>query len=204
MPKWGYVMNFIQCADTRTYTWEQEVVKGGQGGPLPMRFQHAHLWCASVVLDGVLGPLRLARHIWRCPSISGVPGSNALVESKQRSETGKGELLGGTEEKSICPMRGLEGKSMIFYFSGPPNNYLIICDLPVWDRYSICGLQPHIKHMRPLPSRTPWILGVQFQYIALVLVFIQGGNHVVRCAHFFLPSLTPPPPCTQNNASVTE
>ena len=81
--------------------------------------------------NGVLGPLSPALHILRCPCFSGVPGSNSFVESKQRSEVGKEEVLGGTKERSISTMRGLKGKSLIFYFSGPPNNYLIICDLPV-------------------------------------------------------------------------
>ena len=54
---------------------------------------------ASVVVDGVLGPPRMARHTWRCPCISVVP--EATHEASRGSETGTRELLGGTEENSL-------------------------------------------------------------------------------------------------------
>ena len=67
-------------------------------------------------VDGVLGPLRLARHtvsLYLCSS-----GSNAH-EASRGSETETRELLWGTEENSISPLRGYKicplGKSMIFH-----------------------------------------------------------------------------------------
>ena len=72
----------------------------------------------SVVIDGILGPPRLARHNCRCPCISAVPdatheasrGSEKSAVSAQKafqgSETETRELLGGTEEDSVCPTRG--------------------------------------------------------------------------------------------------
>ena len=73
---------------------------------------------ASVVVDSVLGPPRLARHTYRCPCISVVP--EATHEASRRpekgavtaqkvlrgSETETRELLGGTEENSVSLMRG--------------------------------------------------------------------------------------------------
>ena len=73
---------------------------------------------ASVVVDGVLGPLRLARHTWRCPCISVVPeatheasrgpekGAVSAQKALRGSETETRELLGGTEENRVSPMRG--------------------------------------------------------------------------------------------------
>ena len=73
---------------------------------------------ASVVVDGVLGPPRLARHTWRCPCISVVPeatheasrgpekGAVSAQKALRGSETETRELLGGTEENSVSPMRG--------------------------------------------------------------------------------------------------
>ena len=70
------------------------------------------------VFDGVLGPLRLARQTWLCPCFSVVPkatyeasqgplkGTVSAEKALQGSETETRELLGGTEEKSISPMRG--------------------------------------------------------------------------------------------------
>ena len=62
---------------------------------------------ASVVLDGVLGPPRIARHTCRCPCISVVP--EATHEASRGSETEMRELLGGMEENSVFQMRGHEG-----------------------------------------------------------------------------------------------
>ena len=58
----------------------------------------------SVVLDGVLGPSRLARHTSWFPCFSVVP--EATHEASRGSETETRELLGGTEENSVSPMRG--------------------------------------------------------------------------------------------------
>ena len=58
----------------------------------------------SAAFDGVLEPLRLAGHTWRCPCISVVP--EATHEASRGSETETRELLGGTEENSVSPMRG--------------------------------------------------------------------------------------------------
>ena len=72
----------------------------------------------SVVLHCVLGPLHLARHTWRCPRISVVPeatlevswgalkGAVSAQKAPQWSEMETRELLVGTEEKSISPIRG--------------------------------------------------------------------------------------------------
>ena len=72
----------------------------------------------SVVVDGVLGPPRLARHTSRCPCISVVPeaaheasrgplkGAASAQKVLQVSETETRELLGGTEEYSVSPTRG--------------------------------------------------------------------------------------------------
>ena len=68
---------------------------------------------ASVVADGVLGPLRLARHVVavapeatykasRGPEKGAVSAQKAL----RGCETETRELLGGTEENSVSPMRG--------------------------------------------------------------------------------------------------
>ena len=59
---------------------------------------------ASVVVDAVLGHQRLAQHIRRCPCISVV--QEATHEASRGSETETRELLVGTEENSISPMRG--------------------------------------------------------------------------------------------------
>ena len=67
---------------------------------------------ASVVVDGVLVPPRLARHTLRCPCISVVP--EATDEASRGSETETSELLGGKEENSVS-LKGPPGKSMIFY-----------------------------------------------------------------------------------------
>ena len=73
---------------------------------------------ASVVVDGVLGPPRLARHTLRCPCISVVPeatheasrgpekGAVSAQKALRGSETGTRELLGGAEEDSVSPIRG--------------------------------------------------------------------------------------------------
>ena len=73
---------------------------------------------ASVVVDGVLGPPRLALHTCRCPCISVVPeatheasrgpekGAVSAQKALRGSETETRELLGGTEENSVSPMRG--------------------------------------------------------------------------------------------------
>ena len=73
---------------------------------------------ASVVVEGVLGPPRLARHTRRCPCISVVPEAtneasqgplkSAVLAQKalQGSERETWELLGGTEEKSVSSARG--------------------------------------------------------------------------------------------------
>ena len=73
---------------------------------------------ASVAIDGVLGPPRLARHTSWCPCISVVPyalqeaspgsfkGAVTAQKALQGSKTGTRELLGGTEENSVSPMRG--------------------------------------------------------------------------------------------------
>ena len=53
---------------------------------------------ASVVFDGVLGPPHLARHTLLCPCISVVPEATHETETR--------ELLGGTEENTVSPMRG--------------------------------------------------------------------------------------------------
>ena len=80
--------------------------------------QNAQSRFASVVADGVLGPLRLARHTLRCPYISVVPeatyeasrgpekGAVSAQKALQGFETETRELLGGTEENSVSPMRG--------------------------------------------------------------------------------------------------
>ena len=73
---------------------------------------------ASVVLDGVLRPPRLSWHTLRCPCFSVVPeatneasrgplkGAVSAQKALQGSETEPRELLGGTEENSVSPMRG--------------------------------------------------------------------------------------------------
>ena len=74
---------------------------------------------ASAVFDGVLGTPHLARHTWQCPCISvapeamhkasQVPLKGAMSAQKARQathETEIWELLGGTEENSVSPMRG--------------------------------------------------------------------------------------------------
>ena len=68
---------------------------------------------ASVVVDGVLGPPRLARHTCLCPCISVVPKAaheasrgplkGAVSAQKVLPET---KLLVGTEKESIFPMSG--------------------------------------------------------------------------------------------------
>ena len=60
----------------------------------------------SVVVDGVLGSPRLARHTWRCTCISVVP--EATHEASRGSETETRELLGGTEDNSNSPLRGID------------------------------------------------------------------------------------------------
>ena len=66
--------------------------------------------------------MRLARHTWRCPCISLVPETtheasrcplkDAVLAQKvlQGSETEMRELLGGTKENSVSPMRGFSQK----------------------------------------------------------------------------------------------
>ena len=73
---------------------------------------------ASVVVDGVLGLPRLARHTCRCPCISVVPeatheasrgpekGAVSAPKALRGSETETRELLGGTQENSVSPKRG--------------------------------------------------------------------------------------------------
>ena len=73
---------------------------------------------ASCVFDGVLGTPRVAQHTWRCPCISVVPeatheasrgpekGAVSAQKALRGSETETRELLGGTEENSVSPMRG--------------------------------------------------------------------------------------------------
>ena len=73
---------------------------------------------ASVVLYGVLGPPRLAHHASWCPCISVVPeatheasrgplkGAVSAQKAVEGSETETRELLGGTEENSVSPIRG--------------------------------------------------------------------------------------------------
>ena len=69
---------------------------------------------ASAVVDGVLGPLRLARHTCRCPCICVVPeatheaklralegDSVSAQKALQGSETETRELMGGTKEINI-------------------------------------------------------------------------------------------------------
>ena len=74
---------------------------------------------ASAVVDGVLGPPRIARHTWRCPCISVVPeatheasrgpkkGAVSAQKALRGSKTETRELLGGTEENSVSPRRGV-------------------------------------------------------------------------------------------------
>ena len=59
-----------------------------------------------VVVDGVLGPPRLARHTWWCPCISVIPEATHETETR--------ELLGAKSFPLICP----PGKSMIFLQKG--------------------------------------------------------------------------------------
>ena len=73
---------------------------------------------ASVVLDSVLRPKRLACHHCWCPCISVFPeathkasrgplkGAVSALKALQGSETETMELLGGTTEDSVFPMRG--------------------------------------------------------------------------------------------------
>ena len=74
---------------------------------------------ASTVVDGVLRPLRLSQHTWRRPCISVVPeathkasrgpekGAVSAQKALQGSETEmRRELLVGTEEKSVSPIKG--------------------------------------------------------------------------------------------------
>ena len=73
---------------------------------------------AIVVLNGVLGPLRLAQHTRRCPCVSVVleathevsqgplMGAVSAQKALQGSETETRELLGGTEENHVSPTRG--------------------------------------------------------------------------------------------------
>ena len=73
---------------------------------------------ASVVVDGVLGPLRLARQTCRCPCISVVleatheaswgplKGSVSAQKALQGSEKETRRLLGGTEDNSVSPTTG--------------------------------------------------------------------------------------------------
>ena len=73
---------------------------------------------ALAVLDGLLAPPCLVRHNWRCPCISVVlqathmasrgslKGAVSAQKALQGSETETRELLGGTEENSVPPMRG--------------------------------------------------------------------------------------------------
>ena len=84
---------------------------------------------ASIVVDGVLGPLRLTRHTWWCCCISVVPeatheasrgpekGTVSAQKALQGSETETRELLGGTESL-ICPTC----KSMIFFYKKETEN----------------------------------------------------------------------------------
>ena len=72
---------------------------------------------ASVVVDGVLGPPRLACHTWRCPCISVVPeathkasrrpmkGAVSAEKALKGSETETRELLGGMEEMIVSSTR---------------------------------------------------------------------------------------------------
>ena len=53
--------------------------------------------------SGVLGPLHLAWHTWRCPCISIV--MEATHEGSQGSKTQTRELLQGTTENSVFPMK---------------------------------------------------------------------------------------------------
>ena len=70
---------------------------------------------ASALFDGVLGALHLVRLTLRCPSISRsnargrrrlLKGALSSKKALQGSETETEELQGGTEEKSVFPMRG--------------------------------------------------------------------------------------------------
>ena len=73
---------------------------------------------ASVVVDSVLAPPRVALHTWLCPCISVVPeatheasrgpekGAVSAQKALRGSETETRELLGGTEENSVSLMRG--------------------------------------------------------------------------------------------------
>ena len=66
----------------------------------------------------MLGPLRLARHTWQCPCFSAVleathearsgplKGAKSAKKALQGSKTETRELLEGTEENSVSPMRG--------------------------------------------------------------------------------------------------
>ena len=65
---------------------------------------------ASVIIDGVLGPLCLGRHKWHCPCISGsnarcerglLKGAMSAQKAFQGSEMETRELLGGTAEHSF-------------------------------------------------------------------------------------------------------
>ena len=85
-----------------------------------MRFQQTHYQgLHQLLLTGVLGPSRLAQHTLRCPCFSVVPdatheasrgplkGSVSAQKALQEgSETETRELLGGTEENSVSPVRG--------------------------------------------------------------------------------------------------
>ena len=86
-----------------------------------MRFHQTHNQGLRQLLltpDCVLGLLCLARHTWQCPCISVVPeatheasrgplrGAVSAPKALQGSETETRELLGGTEENSVSPMRG--------------------------------------------------------------------------------------------------
>ena len=133
----------------------------------------------TVIVDGVLGHLRLARHTWRCPCISVVPEAtheasrgpekSALSAEKALggSETETRELLGGTEENSvpwwgvieICP----PGKSIIISQKG--NKKIKLVARPPWSNPSnlksvvgqkavsgdLVGLVSHVSEIRCVP-----------------------------------------------------
>ena len=100
----------------------QGVAKGRQGpGPFIKTSEfsiNTQSKSASVVLDGVRGPPRLARHTWRCPynfivleamheaSRGPLKGIVSAQKALQGSKTETREFLGLTEEKSVSPTRG--------------------------------------------------------------------------------------------------
>ena len=83
-----------------------------------MRFQQTQSRFASVVVDGALGPPRLAQHTGQCPFFSVVPeamheesqgplkGTVSAQKALQGFETETRELLGETIENSVSPTSG--------------------------------------------------------------------------------------------------